>query len=244
MSDRTRIDWADASWNPFGWGCYGPGGDAENLRRCSYCFGARLAKRRMNACQQCNDFVPHWHPEMLDQPLHWKRPRRVFCGSMCDPFGDWVAPEQIDAVLEVIAATPRHTYYMLTKQPQNIIRLLYELTEAWPCRELGGGDVIPNLWIGTSVTCTKDALDAMAHMWELHHAHWHTFASVEPMLQYIDPMWLNWADWVIVGSLTGPGSQDRQPNEWWVKDMISGVSAPVFVKGSLAHVSSRQEFPL
>jgi protein gp37 len=245
MSDGTRIDWADASWNPFGWGCYGPGGNAENPRRCSYCFGARLAKRKMNACQQCNDFVPHWHPEKLDQPLHWKKPRRVFCGSMADPFGDWVMPEQLDAVLEVIAATPQHTYYMLTKQPQNIMAKLYDVTAAWPCRELGGGDYLENLWIGASVDTEARAESSWQPMTDVAFL-WHTFASVEPMLGAVNPGSLNWAEWVIVGSMTGPGSAGKQPNPDMVRFFIRETvhnGQPIFVKDSLSHISTRQEWP-
>ena len=65
MADRTRIDWCDATINPWGWGCYGPGGTAEHPQRCSYCYAETLGKRHLRTCPDCRAFVPHWHEEEL-----------------------------------------------------------------------------------------------------------------------------------------------------------------------------------
>ena len=63
MSNRTKVDWADATLNPLGWGCYGPEGTAENPKPCSYCFAHAMSKRNLNKCELCNDFLPHLHLE-------------------------------------------------------------------------------------------------------------------------------------------------------------------------------------
>ena len=73
--------------NPWGWGCYGPGGSAERPNLCCYCYAKILANRKLRKCSLCQQFVPHWHPEQLEKPLHWKKPRRIFVASMSDPFG-------------------------------------------------------------------------------------------------------------------------------------------------------------
>jgi len=251
MSDSSRIDWltgpdgtSGATINPWGWGCWGPGGSAESPRRCSYCFAERMAQRKTNKCPQCQAFIPHWHPEQLEKPLHWRKPKRVFVQSMGDPFGDWVTAEQLDRVLEVIAACPQHMFYMLTKAPQNIMQKLYEVTEAWPCRELGGGDYLPNLWLGASITDERSN-EATADEMACLHA-WSRFLSIEPLLGAISPEYLSWADWVIVGAQSGRDAAKHQPKREWVEDIVHqcGVnSIPVFVKSSLSYVSNRQQWP-
>ena len=92
MSDRTKIEWANATINPGGWGCFGPGGTEDNPQRCSYCYAYRLAKRRLRSCKLCNDFVPHYHDEEWTKPWGWSRPRRIFVQSMGDLWGRGANP--------------------------------------------------------------------------------------------------------------------------------------------------------
>lgn len=75
MSDNTRIDWADATINPLGWGCYGPTGTADEPRRCGYCYAARLARRNLRNCMLCQQIeqcraasVPLWLKDNLRWP--------------------------------------------------------------------------------------------------------------------------------------------------------------------------------
>ncbi len=251
----TKIDWLRGTdgkpgetWNPFGWGCYGPGGSAEHPQRCSYCYARRLAKRKMRTCPQCQAFVPHWHPEQLDTPLHRKQPRRIFCGSMADPFAPWVTPEQLDAVLEVIAACPQHTFYMLTKWPGNIMGALYQVTEEWPVRELGGGDYLPNLWLCASIDTQARADAALHPMFAVACAGWHVFASLEPLLTAIGPIMLAWAEWQIIGAMSGPGADKYRPELEWVTHLMNVAvgRVPVFLKSSITALwpdLQRREWP-
>lgn len=254
MADATRIDWCDATINPWGWGCYGPGGTAEQPQVCWYCYARRLAHRGLRDCPDCQAFRPHWHAAELEKPLHWRRPRRIFVQSMGDPFGEWVTLEQLDRVLEVIAATPQHTYYMLTKQPQNIMRLLYQVTEAWPCRELGGGDYLPNLWLGVSITRHSDTLWPSDAWWPYRDGPdqrpWpQMFASVEPLLGPVGPECLEWANWIIGGALSGPVARTYTPQREWVERIIAYAdqrNVPVFLKSSITALwpdLARQEWP-
>lgn len=250
--NRTKIEWLrnpdgtpGYTWNPWGWGCYGPTGTAEKPALCGYCYAKRRANRRMTKCQQCNDFIPHWHPGRLLEPVKLRKPSRIFCGSMCDPFGDWVTPESLDAVLDVIGSTPQHTYYMLTKQPWNIMDKLYGVTEAWPVRELGGNDYVPNLWLGVSVTNAAEHQGARFALRLMAQCGWHTFYSIEPLLRWFVLMYEP-VHWAIMGAMTGPGAAKHQPDPDWVTAMIADLDnqhIPVFVKSSLAHVSIRQEWP-
>ena len=60
------------------------------------------------------------HPDKLDEPLHWRKPRRVFVNSMSDTFHEEVPEAYIDRVLAVAALAPRHTFLFLTKRPDRM----------------------------------------------------------------------------------------------------------------------------
>ena len=73
MADSSRIDWCDASINPLGWGCWGPGGTSANPKRCHYCYAHRAAHgpwAAQRGCPDCQRFIPHWHPEAISL-LSW-----------------------------------------------------------------------------------------------------------------------------------------------------------------------------
>lgn len=242
MSDQTRIDWCDATINPWGWGCYGPGGTAEKPAVCWYCYARRLASRKLRSCPDCQGFRPHWHPEELDKPLEWKKPRRIFVQSMGDPFGDWVEPQQIDDALDVMGSCPQHTFLMLTKQPQNILRLLPALP-------------VPNLWLGTSMDGQTKQRGARPwvtggiYLKDVQAAGWHTFISAEPLLGFIAPFTMQGAQWVIIGAYTGPGAAKHAPRREWVERIITDCDerrVPVFLKPSITKQwpdLTRREWP-
>jgi len=116
---RTKIPWtrgddgsAGFTWNPVT-GC---------SAQCPYCYARRMAKRlkAMNSPRYANGFAPTFHPEALSEPLHWRKPRRVFVCSMGDLFDPAITDEQIAAVFGVMAACPQHTFQVLTKQAKQM----------------------------------------------------------------------------------------------------------------------------
>ena len=136
---KTKIDWADSTWNPVT-GC---------LHGCEYCYARGIARRFGGHLQGCiesgnyeltqpmyditpmsdelarvgrklpypYDFEPTFHRYKLDEPQSWKRPRTIFVCSMADLFGEWVPDEWIKAVFDACAAAPQHRYLFLTKDP-------------------------------------------------------------------------------------------------------------------------------
>jgi protein gp37 len=202
----------------------------------------------------CKRFGWPWeltfHPERLPEPLHWKKPSRIFVCSMGDIFHEKVKPEWLDAIWEVMAACPQHTFMVLTKRPQNIDRLLYGVTEECGCRELGGGNYLPNLWLGVSISNQQDADKNIPILLQISAAK--RFVSVEPMLGAVDFRHIKeetgftfdalskkigisfrgvGLDWIIVGGETGPGARPLHPD--WVRsirDQCQAAGVPLFIK--------------
>jgi protein gp37 len=87
MSDRSAIEWTDATWNPVR-GCtkVSPG--------CKFCYAEVFAERFRGVPEHPFEqaFDLRLVPEKLDQPLHWRRPRKIFVNSMSDLFHEDVPP--------------------------------------------------------------------------------------------------------------------------------------------------------
>lgn len=120
----TKIEWADAVWNPVT-GCtkVSPG--------CANCYAERMAKRLAHIegsgygdgaekPDAKTAFRVSIHPDRLGQPLHWRKPRRVFVCSMGDLFHEDVPPHFVAHVFGVMAACKDHTFMVLTKRPHRI----------------------------------------------------------------------------------------------------------------------------
>ncbi len=115
----TSIEWTEATWNPVV-GC------SRVSKGCERCYAERVAHRGMQAAHRGLTVMgrkgPRWNgkvrtlPERLEQPLRWRKPRRVFVNSMSDLFHESVPFEFIAAVFGVMAASPQHTFQILTKR--------------------------------------------------------------------------------------------------------------------------------
>ena len=126
MGDSS-IEWTDKTWNPTR-GCrrISPG--------CERCYAETMAARFCGAGQPFDGLLqlgkqgPRWNgegrfvPDKLDEPLHWRKPARVFVNSMSDLFFEEFSDEQIASVFGVMAACPHHTFQVLTKRPERVVR--------------------------------------------------------------------------------------------------------------------------
>jgi len=122
---RSKIEWTDSTWSPVR-GC------ALVSAGCTNCYAMRQAHRFSGKGQPYEKLTkmtshgPVWTgaartvPERLDQPLRWRKPRRIFVNSMSDLFHEDVADDFIDDVFAVMALTPRHTFQVLTKRPERM----------------------------------------------------------------------------------------------------------------------------
>jgi protein gp37 len=209
MADRSAIEWTEATWNPVA-GCskVSPG--------CAHCYAETISLRFGHSKSA---WVPRnaaknvqLHPERLDQPLKWRRPRLVFVNSMSDLFHELVPDAFIAKVFLRMAEAERHTFQILTKRPErmrDVVDHLYEEVE-----ELGGAP-LPNVWLGTSIENARfvgraDAVrDTPAAV---------RFISAEPLLGPIaDALNLTNIDWLIVGGESGP--KHRHMRAEWARDL-------------------------
>ena len=169
----TAIEWTEKTWNPTT-GC------DRTTPGCDRCYALTMAKRLkgMGSAKYQTDGNPRtsgpgfgvaMHPDTLNEPLHWKKPRRVFVNSMSDLFHADVTDEFIARVFATMARTPQHTYQVLTKRHGRMRSLVgnlidggQRLLEAAPdeATALALYDTIwplPNVWLGVSVEDQKRA---------------------------------------------------------------------------------------
>ncbi len=265
MSENTRIDWAQATINPLGWGCYGPNGSAEKPNRCPWCYAHRMAKRNLRDCPQCRAFVPHYHKEEWAKIKCWRRPRRIFVQSMGDLWGSGPRnPLVADELTWIAASNPHHTFIALTKCPKEM--------KAWSrgLSYYANGDTLkpptrglpPNLWLGVSVTNQADANERIPLLLQTPAAV--TWVSYEPALAEVDlspflhpfvsyfptDLRANYRpalNWVVIGAQTGPGAV--LPRREWIESTVEQCRAagvPIFLKANLAKVWGEpliQEYP-
>jgi protein gp37 len=226
MTDRSTIQWTQATWNPVT-GCdrISPG--------CDHCYALTLAARlkAMGQAKYQTDGRPPTsgpgfgvatHTGALAEPLRWRRPRRIFVNSMSDLFHARVPTAFIAEVFAVMAAADHHTYQVLTKRPTRMARLLasdafpeivFQLTAhrhevttlTWP---------LPNVWLGVSIELDRFCwrADRLRQTPAVVH-----FLSCEPLLGPLPSLNLAGIDWVIVGGESGP--RFRPLDLDWVREI-------------------------
>lgn len=241
--EKTRIEWADSSWNPIS-GC---------RNNCAYCY-ARGTANRFKGCDASPDgtspakivelterlpvtnmdgvtrnaaypygFTPTLHEYRLKDPLTKGFGKTIFVCSMADMFGQWVPDEWIEKVFKACKAADNHRYLFLTKNPKRY----YELGMAGMLPE---GD---NFWYGTTVTSPD-----MEAFWSDKH---HTFVSIEPILapfghQEYPGGIADKVDWAIFGAETGNRKNKVVPERSWFEGAVNDflhLGKPVFMKDSL-----------
>ncbi|MFJ2477067.1 DUF5131 family protein [Streptomyces sp. NPDC087659] len=164
MSTDTSIEWTDTTWSPVT-GCdrISPGCDncyALTMARRLKAMGQPRYQRDGNPRTSGPGFGVSIHPDAVNEPLSWRKPRRVFVNSMADLFHQDVDQAWIADVFAVMAAATGHTFQVLTKRHARMRHILND--PAWVgqvrARAIGKGlpaDAwwwpISNVWLGVSV---------------------------------------------------------------------------------------------
>jgi protein gp37 len=196
---RSAIEWTEATWNPVT-GCskVSPG--------CAHCYAETLSKRF------------HWttkpwtpaharenvtlHPERLDQPLRWRKPKVIFVNSMSDLFHEEVPVSFIGEVFDVMAEAEQHVFQILTKRHIRLAEIARELS--WP----------GNVWMGVSIENRRwlERADCLRRVPAAVR-----FISAEPLLGPLDGLDLAGINWLIAGGESGP--RFRATREEWVTEL-------------------------
>jgi len=236
---KTKIEYLTHTWNPIV-GCEGLACVVAKV-----CWARKQARRQKNRCDLCYSFVPHVHFERFDQPLKVKKPSRIgvsFSGEFFSlQIPDWVRSQIMIRILNA----KQHTFFILTKQPQNInirqkVGILPRLDLAWL------EEVYPsNLWIGVSVNVKRD----LWRIADLKSVHAHKFISFEPLLEDLGEIisgvsaLFEGIEWVIIGAQTKP---KKLPSYSWVRRILNEArnhNVPVFMKNNVGWYAEIQEFP-
>jgi protein gp37 len=163
-----------------------------------------------------NGFELTLHERMLELPLRWKQPQRVFVNSMSDLFHKDVPEEYVQRVFAVMRQASWHRFQVLTKRSDRLRELSDQID--WPA----------NVWMGVSV----ESSDYRFRVDDLRHTAACTrFLSIEPLLGPIPELDLTNIHWAIVGGESGPGARPMQ--EAWVidlRDQCVRAGVPFFFK--------------
>lgn len=239
MSDSTKISWADATWNVL-IGC------SRVSAGCQKCYAEVVAHRGLSPNHRGLTKLVNGHPtwtgevrfveKLLELPLRWKKPRRIFVNSLSDMFHEQVKASWLIAMFDIMAQTPRHTYQILTKRPQ----IMWD----WMQNSVRGKYALPNVWLGVSVEDQDTANERIPMLLETPAAV--RFVSYEPALGPAHfTRWLPPSDGVrrtpaldliIVGGESGP--QARLFDLAWARNVIEqcrGTGVSVFIKQIGAH---------
>jgi protein gp37 len=258
---KTSIEWTDASWNPIV-GC------TEISPGCANCYAARLAATRLYSHPsyknlanmtldkgefELKDRKPRWNgevrflPDRLEEPLHWRKPRRIFVCDMGDLFHESVQYGWITEIFSVMKHCSWHTFQILTKRPQRMREWLTngiiesmvtqcDPVKTWP---------LPNVWLGVSVENQHFADERIPLLLETPAAvRW---ISAEPLLGMIQPLLGTEGldgqklDWVVCGGESGSNARPMHPG--WarsLRDQCQGAGVPFFFKQWGEHIPCDQ----
>ncbi len=187
----SKIEFTHVTWNP--------------VTGCDHCYAERMALRlqAMGAPKYRNGFDVTLHPDVLEQPLTWKRPRVIFVNSMSDLFHEKVPIEYVQRILDVVRRCPQHIFQVLTKRSKKLVRAADRLR--WP----------DNLWMGVTVESEgyRFRIDDLRRVPAA--VRW---LSIEPLLGPLGEVDLTDIAWAVAGGESGPGA--RPMREEWALEIL------------------------
>lgn len=267
---ETKIEWTDKVWNPVV-GC------SKVSAGCANCYAETMANRLAENPATAKRYAGtvkngKWTgkvnlvEEVLDAPLHWKKPCMVFVDSMSDLFHASIPFTFIKNVFNRMCRANHHTYQILTKRPDRFI-LWWKWFESEGFAEAFMPRIPKHIWIGTSIENQETADERIPLLFEISAAV--RFLSCEPLLGPIDiKRWIDHdprhgrfgcsidgkpsnryimpraVDWVICGGESGDKARPMHPN--WarsLRDQCHAEGVPFFFKqwGEFAPVDQLSE---
>ncbi|MCK4761958.1 MAG: DUF5131 family protein [Candidatus Aminicenantes bacterium] len=242
MSAQTKIEWCDATVN-VAWHCHN--------NDCPYCAARRIAKLRAEYVGKKRGYSPDLIAKMkrfesglfpdwkkiIEKTCKTRKSKRIFFSFMGDIY--YFSREMLYQIFDEFGKYPQHTYLFLTKYPRIYVDEL----------ELFARKDIKKL-TGMTVTCNADYLECYTRYTGLFQTGYFDFISLEPLVEDINPEWLRFFKWVIIGSETGNRKGKVVPEYDWIDKIVQYCISnriPVFCKDNLKEVYPSyflyQEFP-
>ena len=197
MADNSNIEWTESTWHPVT-GC------TKISAGCQNCYAEKLANRlyAMGVKNYINKFELTIHKEALNIPIKWKKPRIIFVNSMSDLFHEDIPFDFLKRIFNVMNECPQHTFQILTKRSENMLKLSKELK------------LTDNIWLGVTVE-NNASLYRISDLLKTNSKI--KFVSFEPLLTSLPDLNTNGIDWAIVGGESGSNARPMQ--EEWVIDI-------------------------
>lgn len=241
------IEWTDATWNPVA-GC-------PHLCRwkmpdgtIAECYAENVAESIAESAYPHGFGAHYWKPQHLDSPKAKKAPLKIFLGSMADIFSVNVPDEQIQAILEVIADTPQHSYQLLTKAPLRSLK--FEFPD--------------NVWLGASMPpdFMRSLALSQAQKEKMLDRTFEALEKAKAKVKWISYEPLSWdvstitakhtgvIQWAVIGAASN-GRNYYPPSEsvfTAIRDELASQKVALFYKGNLSSLAIaktdwKEEFP-
>jgi len=238
---KNKIGGGTLTFNPC-WGC---------LNNCPYCYARKINKRfwaRMIEVERDYHFKKHqswawtgdqlrdlhdFKPTFLESQFYKKFPQKtqkIFVGSMSEIY--YWEDEWLEKVLEKVKQYPQHIFQFLTRYPEVYDRYIFP----------------KNCWLGVTITKEKDFERGIPYLFITSCNI--TFVSVEPILEYFNPVPFSNAniDWIIIGAETGNRKGKIIPKKEWIENIVDYCrkdKIPIYLKDSLKgiYLEEVKEFP-
>lgn len=195
------------------------------------------------------DFKLKFNKHLLDEPFRLRKPSTIAVAFTGDMFGPGMYLEGVREVLDVVRVCRRHTFFFLTKSPENLMRWANWADFVYPdSAVLPPTEWPPNAWVGTSVVSDGTMTKALTNLACVEaRVKW---LSIEPLLGAITMRShpLTGVSWIVLGSQSGPGA--TRPRLEWIQEIIGAVDkagCKLWLKNNLlkqfSELPKRQELP-
>lgn len=187
--NKTKIEWANYTWNPVV-GC---------KKYCSYCYAKRM-NDRFKWISNWNE--PQFFPERLNENFEKLKPdSKIFVGSMCDLFGDWIPSEWIRQILYLCSYYDHLQFMFLTQNPKRYNEFQFA----------------KNHWVG--MTLVKENIPSLVRLkcFSGYTTCARKFVSIEPIIGTFKDFNFSQIDLVIIGAMTSPGA--IKPQKAWIESI-------------------------
>jgi protein gp37 len=193
-AESKIVEWTEQPWNPVT-GC------TKISSGCLNCYAENVVKwlQKIKNPRYKNGFNITLHEDLLDEPLKWKKPKRIFIGSMSDIFHDDIPTDFILRVFDTMNNCPQHTFIVLTKRADRMVELSGEIN--WT----------ENIWLGVTVEEAryKERIELLRKT-----GAYRKFVCAEPLIGDLGEVNLSEIDWLVIGGESGKNS--RPLEEEWV----------------------------